>query len=48
MITKENFDALRMELSIKSKNGIDFIVSASRVWLAIAYIWPAAPIGPLA
>lgn len=39
MITKENVDALRIELSIKSKNGLDFILSASIIWLAIAYIW---------
>lgn len=39
MITKENFDALRIELSIKAKNGIDFIIAASIIWLAIAYIW---------
>ena len=39
MITKENFDALRIELSIKAKNGIDFILAASIIWAAIAYIW---------
>jgi hypothetical protein len=39
MITKENFDALRIELSIKAKNGIDFIIAASIIWAAIAYIW---------
>lgn len=39
MVTKENFDALRIELSIKAKNGIDFIIAASIIWAAIAYIW---------
>lgn len=39
MITKENFDALRMELSIKAKNGIDFILAASIIWLIITYLW---------
>ncbi|OFX82810.1 MAG: hypothetical protein A2W99_14195 [Bacteroidetes bacterium GWF2_33_16] len=39
MITKEKFDSLRTELSIKSKNGIDFTFSASIVWLVISLIW---------
>jgi hypothetical protein len=39
MVTKENFDALRIELSIKAKNGIDFIIAASIIWATIAYIW---------
>jgi len=39
MITKENFDKLRIELSVKSKNGLDFTFSAAIVWLLIAYIW---------
>jgi hypothetical protein len=39
MVAKENFDALRIELSIKAKNGIDFIVAASIIWLAITYVW---------
>jgi NhaP-type Na+/H+ or K+/H+ antiporter len=39
MITKENFDAMRMELSIKAKNGIDFIIAASIMWLIITYVW---------
>ena len=38
-VTQEGFDSLRTELSIKSKNGIDFIISASIVWLGIAFIW---------
>jgi hypothetical protein len=39
MITKENVDALRMELSIKAKNGIDFIIAVSITWLIITYVW---------
>jgi len=38
-VTQEKFDSLRTELSIKSKNGIDFIISASIVWLLITFIW---------
>ncbi|MBX2899922.1 MAG: hypothetical protein KF775_09730 [Cyclobacteriaceae bacterium] len=39
MITQSNFDQLRIELSVKVKNGLDFIVAASIVWLIIGYIW---------
>jgi hypothetical protein len=39
MIDKKSFDQLRIELSIKAKNGIDFITAASIVWLAISYLW---------
>lgn len=39
MITKENFEELRSELSIKSKNGIDFTFTATLVWLSIGFIW---------
>lgn len=39
MITKENFDILRIELSVKSKNGLDFTFAAAIVWLLIAFIW---------
>ena len=30
---------LRLELSIKAKNGIDFILSASFIWFSIAWVW---------
>lgn len=30
---------LRLELSVKAKNGIDFITAASIIWLGITYIW---------
>ena len=39
MIKKEVVDNMRWELSIKAKNGIDFILAASIIWLVIAYIW---------
>ena len=39
MVTKENFDSLRNELSVKAKNGIDFILAASIIWMSIAFLW---------
>jgi hypothetical protein len=39
MITIESLDNLRFDLSVKSKNGIDFTLSAGIIWLIIAYIW---------
>jgi hypothetical protein len=33
------FDRLRLELSARAKNGIDFITSATIVWLILAWIW---------
>jgi len=33
------FDRLRLELSVNAKNGVDFIVSATVVWLLLGYIW---------
>jgi hypothetical protein len=39
MIAKNELDKLRIELSVKAKNGLDFIMAASVVWLAITYIW---------
>ena len=35
----EQLDELRVELSIKSKNGIDFTLAASIIWLVITFIW---------
>lgn len=32
-------DKLRLDLSKRVKNGLAFIVAASLIWLAIAYIW---------
>ncbi len=39
MTDKESFDELRLELSIKAKNGLDFILAASVIWLVISFIW---------
>ena len=39
MISSEKLDQLRLKLSVKSKNGIDFILSAAIVWSLITYIW---------
>jgi hypothetical protein len=39
MITDETFNNLRNELSIKSKNGLDFTLAASIIWLAITFVW---------
>ena len=38
MRSKE-LDDLRMDLSVKSKNGIDFTWSAGIIWLVIVFIW---------
>lgn len=39
MPLEQGFAALRLELSVKAKNGLDFIVAASLVWAAIAVVW---------
>lgn len=36
---KEELNKLRNQLSIESKNGIDFIIAATIIWSAIAFIW---------
>jgi hypothetical protein len=36
---QRTFDRLRLELSVNAKNGVDFIASATVVWLVLAYIW---------
>lgn len=36
---KIEFEKLKLELSINAKNGLDFIASATFVWLLIAFIW---------
>ena len=38
-MTTEKLDELRNELSVRSKNGVDFTLAASIIWLIIAYIW---------
>jgi len=38
-MTNESLDKLRVSLSVKSKNGLDFTLSAGIIWLIIAWIW---------
>jgi hypothetical protein len=38
-MTQHNLDALRSELSVKAKNGLDFICAAIIVWSVITFIW---------
>jgi len=39
MITKNYIDDLRIDLSLKAKNGINFTLSAGFTWLLISWIW---------
>src|SRR5882672_4040874 len=39
MVLKKDIDTLRLELSTKCKNGIDFIVAAAIIWSLIAFVW---------
>ncbi|MFY8037964.1 MAG: DUF7010 family protein [Cyclobacteriaceae bacterium] len=39
MLESKDITSLRLELSIRAKNGIDFILAASLVWIAITYVW---------
>lgn len=39
MITRTELDKLRSDLSIKSKNGIDFIIASCITWLLISLLW---------
>jgi hypothetical protein len=36
---QRELDALRNDLSLKAKNGIDFTIAATIIWALIAYIW---------
>jgi hypothetical protein len=38
-MTNESLTKLRIDLSVKSKNGIDFTLSAGIVWIIISWIW---------
>ncbi len=38
-MTKESLDEFRVNLSVKSKNGLDFTLSAGIIWIIIAWIW---------
>ncbi|WP_324674824.1 DUF7010 family protein [Hymenobacter sp. GOD-10R] len=39
MVSEQEFAALKLELSVKAKNGIDFIVAASIIWAVITFVW---------
>ena len=34
-----DIEKLKLDLSLRAKNGLDFIISAAITWLFIAYIW---------
>lgn len=34
-----DLEALKLELALKAKNGVNFIIAASMVWLLISYVW---------
>jgi hypothetical protein len=36
---KESLDSLRINLSVNSKNGLDFTLSAGIIWILISFIW---------
>ncbi len=38
-MTLENLTELRIDFSVKSKNGIDFTLAAGIVWILISWIW---------
>lgn len=38
-LTQSDLDALRLDASVKLKNGVNFIVAAALVWLLISYLW---------
>ena len=39
MMSRENMDSLRIELSVKCKNGINFLLAAAIIWSGIGFIW---------
>ncbi|PRY46975.1 hypothetical protein CLV58_10139 [Spirosoma oryzae] len=39
MTTPLDLDTLRLDLSVKAKNGIYFVLAAAFVWLAITLAW---------
>ena len=38
-MTDQDLKQLKLELAVKAKSGLDFILSATIVWSVIAYIW---------
>lgn len=43
MVTEKELLALKLELSVKAKNGLDFIAAAGAVWTLLAFLDPALP-----
>jgi hypothetical protein len=39
MLPHQQLDAWRLELAVTAKNGLNFILAASFVWAAIAFVW---------
>lgn len=39
LTTKTDLDDLRLDLTLKAKNGLNFILAAAIIWFLIAYIW---------
>lgn len=39
LLDKAQLDSLKLDISIRAKNGIDFILSAAAIWSLIAYVW---------
>lgn len=38
-MNKQGFQKLKEDIQLQAKNGVDFMVSAGIIWLAISYIW---------
>jgi hypothetical protein len=38
-LTKNDLDQLRLDLTLKAKNGLNFILAAAIIWSLITYIW---------
>ncbi|ALM06606.1 hypothetical protein SB49_01340 [Sediminicola sp. YIK13] len=38
-MTKTDLNQLKLELSLKAKNGLDFILAATLIWLIITFVW---------
>lgn len=36
---KEQLNVLRTDVSVKAKNGIDFIIAAALIWMSISFVW---------
>ncbi len=39
MTSQQQLDAWRLELAVTAKNGLNFILAASFIWAAIAFVW---------